>query len=430
MIKDLEAYFDRLWPITRSLTGNGNRETLQILSELVNLSVEEVPSGTACFDWVVPPEWNVREAWIKDASGKKIVDFAAHNLHLLGYSEGIHKRVAFCELREHLYTLPDQPDLIPYLTSYYKKRWGFCLSHNQLQTLDNNAEYEVYIDADHNDAGSMTIGEAYIEGKSKREVLFSTYICHPSLANNELSGPLVLSFVYKMLSQKADLNYSYRFLFIPETIGSIYALSKYGEHWKNNLEAGYVVTCVGDDGSFTYKKSRRGNSAADRVAEIMLRQSGEAFNIVDFFPHGSDERQYCSPGFNLPVGSLMRTMYGEYPEYHTSADDKSLISFNAMSKTIDRYCEMVDIIEMNHHYINTMPYCEPQLGKRGLYPTLGSQKASEDFVKIMMWILNLSDGEHDLIAISERSGVEIKKLVPVVKRLIESGILNQSQRYF
>lgn len=425
MIQDLEAYFDRLWPIHRSLTGEGNRDTLRILSELVDMKVEEVPSGTACFDWIVPPEWNVREAWIKDSSGKKIIDFAENNLHLLGYSAAVHARLTFDELREHLYTLPEQPDLIPYLTSYYKKRWGFCLSHFQLESLDKNAEYEVYIDSDHNEEGTMTIGEAYIEGSSKKEILFSTYICHPSLANNELSGPLVLSFLFKILKNRPKPNYSYRFLFIPETIGSIYSLSKYGEFWKEHLKAGFVVTCVGDDGNFTYKRSRRANSEADRAAETMLKQSGEVFEVIDFFPHGSDERQYCSPGFNLPVGSLMRTMYGKYAAYHTSADNKSLISFEAMERTIERYVDMIELIEANKKYLNTMPYCEPQLGKRGLYPTLGSQKASEEFVKIMMWILNLSDGEHDLIAISERSGVEVKKLLPVVERLLESGILRE-----
>ncbi|MEM9325477.1 MAG: DUF4910 domain-containing protein [Bacteroidota bacterium] len=427
MKKEIEDYFDRLWPITRSLTGDGVRDSLKILSEILDLEVTEVPSGTPCFDWHVPAEWNIREAWIKNDRGEKVVDFAVNNLHILGYSEPFQGKMGFEELKSHLYTLPDHPTWIPYLTSYYKRRWGFCLSHEALERLDKEATYEVYIDSDLDDAGTMTVGEAVIQGQSKEEILFSTYICHPSLANNELSGPLVSSFIYQQLKDRKDLKYTYRFLFIPETIGSIYSLSVKGEHWKELLKAGFVITTIGDPGLFSYKKSRRGNTLPDRAALLVLDQMEAEYNVEDFFPSGSDERQYCSPGFNLPVGSLMRTRYGKYPEYHTSADNKDFISFEAMEESVWKYLEVIEVIERNDHYINTMPYCEPQLGKRGLYPTLGSQKGHSDFVRNMMWMLNLADGEHDLIDIARRSGIKVEEFYPVLDELIKNGILKRSQ---
>lgn len=423
MKNEIENYFDRLFPICRSLTGDGNRETLTILSEIIDLEVTEVPCGTQCFDWNVPPEWNIREAWIKDSKGNFVVDFSKNNLHLLGYSEPFQGNLSFEDLKSHLYTLPEQPDLIPYLTSYYKRRWGFCLTHNQFLKLDINETYKVFIDSTLDDNGSMTIGEAILKGESDKEILFSTYICHPSLASNELSGPLVSAFIYNHLKKQKHLKYTYRFLFVPETIGSIYSLSVNGDNWKKNLIAGFVLTCIGDDGEFTYKRSRIGNSLPDRVVETILSQTENKFKIVDFSPRGSDERQYCSPGFNLPVGSLMRTMYGTYSEYHTSADNKNFISFDAMEKSVIKYLDVIELIEKNEKYINKMPYCEPQLGKRGLYPTLGSQKVADDFVIAMMWILNLSDGKHDLITISEKSNIAVKDLYAVVDKLIENGIL-------
>ncbi len=427
MKQEIEKYFDRLWPITRSLTGDGNRESLNILSEIIDLEISEIPSGTKCFDWNVPPEWNITEAWIKNSKGEKIIDFSNNNLHILGYSEPFHGNMHFEELKNHLYTLPNQPDFIPYLTSYYKKRWGFCISHNQLLSLNKKETYEIFIDSSLNENGSMTIGEAVIKGKSEKEILLSTYICHPSLANNELSGPLVTAYIYKELKKLKETKYTYRFIFAPETIGSIHSLTIHGEKWKKNLHAGFVINCIGDNGNFTYKKSRRGDSLPDRAVETILKQTENNYKVVDFFPNGSDERQYCSPGFNLPVGSLMRTMYGEYPEYHTSADNKDFISFEAMEQSISKYIEIIEVIERNENYINTMPYCEPQLGKRGLYPTLGSQKGNADFVKIMMWILNLADGTNDLISISEKSKFPIYQLIPVIDKLIDNGILTNEK---
>jgi aminopeptidase-like protein len=423
MKNEIEKYFDKLWPISRSLTGDGNRETFAILGDLIDLKISEVPSGTKCFDWTVPPEWNIKEAWIKNSKGEKIIDFSKNNLHILGYSEPFDGVVSFEELKPHLHSLPEQPGLIPYLTSYYQRRWGFCLSHNQFLALDNSEAYSVFIDSSLNEHGSMTIGEAVVKGKSENEVLFSTYICHPSLANNELSGPLVSAFIYHNLKELKNLKYTYRFIFVPETIGSIYSLSVKGDYWKKNLRAGFVLTCIGDEGKFTYKKSRIGNSLPDRAALTILNQTEKEFNVVDFFPSGSDERQYCSPGFNLPVGSLMRTMYGKYPEYHTSGDNKDFISFEAMEKSVLKYLEIIELLERNEKYVNKIPYCEPQLGKRGLYPTLGSQKVSEDFVETMMWILNLADGSNDLISISEKSKIPVRQLIPVIDKLIDNGLL-------
>lgn len=421
----LETYFDRLWPICRSLTGEGNRQTLKILSELIELQIKEVPSGTTCFDWTVPPEWRVQNAWIKNSKGELIVDFQVNNLHLLGYSEPFYGLLSYEQLLPHLYSLPEQPDLIPYVTSYYKKRWGFCLTHTQLMTLDRNEMYEVLVDTSFNEEGGfMTVGEAVIPGQTDKEILFSTYICHPSLANNELSGPLVTAMLYKLLKEKQEMKYTYRFIFIPETIGAIYYLSVMGEFWRNKLAGGFVITCIGDNGNFTYKKSRRGAELVDRATSLVLEQTEAEYNLVDFFPTGSDERQYCSPGFNLPVGSLMRTMYGKYPEYHTSEDNKSFICFNSMEKSVQKLKDIVDAIEYNHKYINTLPFCEPQLGKRGLYPTLGSQKNTEAAIKGMMWILNMSDGENDLFSISTKSQIPLKDLYPIVDRLLENGILS------
>ncbi|HLS31688.1 MAG TPA: DUF4910 domain-containing protein [Flavobacteriaceae bacterium] len=428
MKKSLATYFDRLWPITRSLSGDGNRESLQILSEIIDLKITEVPSGSSCFDWEVPPEWNIKAAWIKDSQGRIIVDMAENNLHILGYSEGFKGEMSFDELKPHLYTLPEQPKLIPYMTSYYKRRWGFCLSHEQYLKLDQTETYEIFIDASLDENGSMTVGEAIIEGQSKKEILLSTYICHPSMANNELSGPLVTAFLYKELKKQKSLKYTYRFLFAPETIGALYNLSIHGAHWKDNLQAGFVVNCVGDSGDFTYKKSRTENSLTDRATTLVLKQTESDYEILDFAPLGSDERQYCSPGFNLPVGSLMRTKHNTYPEYHTSADNKDFISFEAMQDSVQKYLDIIQVIEWNAFYINTLPYGEPQLGKRGLYPTL-SQKGERAFVDAMMWVLNLSDGNHDLIAISERSKIPISTLIPVVKKLLEKNILKSHENF-
>lgn len=424
MKHEIEKYFDRLWPINRSLTGNGNRETLKILSELVDMKIREIPSGTQCFDWTVPPEWNVREAWVKDSSGKKIIDFSENNLHLLGYSQGYEGKLTLDELKDHLHSSPEQPEVIPYRTSYYSPRWGFCLSHLQLQSLKEDL-YEVKIDAEHNPTGFMTVGEAIIPGETEREILISTYICHPSMASNELSGPLVSSFLYNKLKSGINRYHTLRFLFVPETIGAIWYLSVNGNRLMKELKAGFVLTCIGDDGAFTYKKSRRGNSVADRCAEYVFDNSNAKFTVEDFFPTGSDERQYCSPGFNLPVGSIMRTRYGKYDEYHTSADNKSYISFEAMEESVNMCAEIIDVIDKNAVYNNLMPFCEPQLGKRGLYPTMGSMKDTSQFVNSLMWVLNQSDSSKDLLEISRLSDINFSDIVDAADSLSKSGLIER-----
>lgn len=418
----MEKYFDRLWPINRSLTGNGNRETLKILSEIADIKISEIPSGTECFDWTVPPEWNVKEAWIEDSKGRKIVDIRDNNLHLMSYSEKFSGKMKLDELKKHLYSLPEQPDVIPYLTTYYKKRWGFCISHNQLESLKED-DYSIFVDSEFNPAGSMTIGEALIKGNSDYEILLSTYICHPSMANNELSGPITASFIFNELKKNQQPRFTYRFLFLPETIGAIYYLSVNGNHLKEKIKAGYVITCIGDPGKFTYKRSRRGNTLADRAAEYVLTQTEKDYITEDFFPTGSDERQYCSPGFDLPVGSLMRTRYYNYKEYHTSADNKSFISFKAMEDSVKKYLKIISVMERNNYFINKNPYCEPQLGKRGLYPTVGSVKDTGMIVDAYMWILSYADGKNDLLSISEKSGIDFERLFEASNKLIENDLI-------
>ena len=365
----------------------------------------------------------MKEAWIKDENENIVVDFNVNNLHLLGYSEPFEGVLSFEELKEHLYSLPEQPDLIPYLTSYYSRGWGFCMSQNQLTSLKREKKYHIKIDSCLDENGSMTYGDLVLKGKTEKEILFTTYICHPSLASNELSGPLVTAFIYDRL-KSMDLYYTYRFVFVPETIGSIVYLSVHGEHLKKNLIAGFVVTCIGDAGNFTYKKSRRGDSLVDRATELVLKQSENEFTIKEFSPIGSDERQYCSPGFNLPVGSLMRTMYGEYPEYHTSADNKDLICFDAMENSVIKFTDIVYLMENNHKYLNLFPNCEPQLGKRGLYPSLGSQKDKSEEVKAMVWILNYSDGKHDILDIIQKSNIPNRVVIKVLKELIKKNVIS------
>lgn len=420
---EIASYFDRLWPILRSITGEGVRRSLAILSELVPLTTIEVPSGSQVFDWTVPPEWVVREAYLVAPDGRRILDVERHNLHLLNYSAPFRGTVSRSELDEHLYSLPEQPDAIPYVTSYYARRWGFCLTHRMREDLPEG-DYRVVIDTEFVD-GSLTIGEAVLPGRSEREVLISTYTCHPSLANNELSGPLVSAFLYRRLARLETRRLTYRFVFLPETIGSISYLSLRGEHLRAHLDAGYVVTCAGDPGPFTYKRSRRGSSVADRAALHALEHAPEDDSrILDFFPSGSDERQYCSPGFDLPVGSLMRTMYGTYPEYHTSLDDRTFVSFEAMRRTVDLYVEIAAALEANERFVNLHPYGEPQLGKRGLYPSLGTKEGS-DRVMTMMWLLNLADGSRDLLAIAERSGLPIADLAAAARRCVDAGLLRR-----
>ncbi len=412
---DLENMFDRLWPINRSLMGPAYRESLDILSEKMPMKKHVFKTGAKVFDWTVPKEWSVNEAYFIDPSGNKHADVSINNLYLLSYSAPFSGKISLQELKQHLHTLPDIPDAIPYVTSYYSERWGFCISNNEYLSLEEG-EYTVVIDTALY-PGDLVIGEAVLPGTSGEEVIFSTYLCHPSLANNELSGPLGLVFLYNLVKSLPERRFTYRFIISAETIGTIAYLSKYGQHLKEKVVAGFQMTCIADKGNYTYKRSRQVESLADRAAMQALKESGLDHSIVVFDPgDGSDERQYCSPGFNLPVGSLMRTQYGKYKEYHTSLDNKEFIDFSALEDSINTYFEIVKIIESNITWKNVVGYCEPQLGKRGLYPTLGAP-AMENHVKAMMWLINYADGTNDLIDIAKISGFSTTKLSAIAENL-------------
>jgi aminopeptidase-like protein len=410
---------EELYPICRSITGNGVRQTLEIINRHIPLKTTEVPSGQAAFDWTVPKEWNIRDAWIKTKSGEKIVDFQNSNLHILNYSVPVRKVVTLQELKAHLFTLPDHPDWIPYRTSYYNENWGFCIPHSLFEQLKDE-HYEVFIDSTLTE-GHLTFGEYYIKGETSDEVLISCHICHPSLCNDNLAGMAMATSLAKHISSR-QMHYSYRFLFIPGTIGSITWLSL-NESKVRRIKHGLVVACVGDSGHFHYKKSRRGTEEIDRIAENVLRHSGFTYKLIDFFPFGYDERQYCSPGFNLPVGCLMRTPHGEYPEYHTSADNLDMVKPQYIQESFDIYLSIVQCLEANAVYINQQPKCEPQLGKRGLYSAIGGDADSKTMQMALLWALNLSDGEHSLLDISEKSGLDFKIIRHVVDILISKGLL-------
>jgi aminopeptidase-like protein len=418
----------KLFPITRCLAGPGFRETLDVLERTCGpLERHRFATGERVFDWVIPREWTIREAWIKGPDGRTVVSLQRSNLHVVSHSAPVHARLELDELQRHLHSLPEQPDAIPYRTSYYREAWGFCLSDRARAALPRG-RYEVLIDSELR-PGHLELGELTIEGCSREEVLLSTYCCHPSMANNELSGPVLCAHLAAWLRSRAERpRYTYRFLFGPETIGAIAYLSRFGERLRRSLAAGYVVTCVGDPGPFTYKRSRRGDSLADRVAEHVLAHADTAHEILDFFPSGSDERQYCSPGFDLPVGSLMRSMYGTYPEYHTSLDDLTLITPRALGESLAMYQHIVEALEGNVTLVSTMPYCEPQLSSRGLYPASGGGLAGHQRVHDTNWLLNLCDGSVDLLAVAERAGRPVRELEPLARSLLAHGLLRPAGR--
>lgn len=420
--KELEIYFDKLWPICRSITGDGLRESFEILQELVPLTLSEVPTGTEVFDWKIPKEWNIHDAYIICPNGEKIANFKINNLHVVNYSVPVNLELPFDELVKHLNYIEEMPDAIPYITSYYKETWGFCISYNEFLNLDKNGIYKVVIDSSLEN-GNLTYGECVLKGDTDEEILFSTYLCHPSMANNELSGPLVQAFLYQKIAALPKRKYTYRFLFAPETIGVVAYLHNVGKQLKEKLVAGYVLTCCGDDGAFVYKQSKQINSLANTVAQHVLKFQSTPYEIIPFSVGGSDERQYCSPGFNLPVGSLTRSMYQRYKEYHTSLDNKSFISFNAMGVTIDTYFQFVKTLELNNIYVNTIPYCEPQLGKRGLYPSSVNPTESRKFIHDRMHLLTYADGEHNLIDIAELRKISVLDLEIHITSLMEAGLL-------
>jgi aminopeptidase-like protein len=395
--REIYELIRELFPICRSISGEGVRQTFDLLSRLLPLNVTEVPTGTAVLDWTVPREWNIRDAWIADRTGRRVVDFKASNLHVLGYSVPVRATLTLEELREHLFTHPTHPDWIPFRTSYYNENWGFCLTQRQLDAM-SDGEYEVCIDSSLED-GSITFAEAVLPGAVDDEILISTYSCHPSLANDNCSGVALAAVLGKYLA-RMRLRYTYRLLFSPGSIGPISWLAA-NEGQLARIKHGLVASCVGDPGHPTYKRSRRGNAEVDRAVANVLRDRGE-HELREFVPLGGDERQFCSPGFDLPVGALSRTPADEFPEYHSSADDLELVRPEALADSFALYLTVLDVLEQNGRYQNLNPKGEPQLGKRGLYRSVAGGSNRE---AALLWVLNLSDGRHDLIDISDRAGL-------------------------
>lgn len=416
--RELHDLIARLYPICRSISGDGVRRTFELLNEILPLEVTEVPSGTQVFDWTVPREWNIREAWIADPSGRRVVDFADNNLHVLGYSVPIRARMTLEELRPHVFTHPREPDWVPYRTSYYNENWGFCMERSRLESLPE-AEYQVCIDSTLAD-GSITYAECVLPGEVEEEVLLSTYSCHPSLANDNVSGIALVALLGRHLAG-VERRYTYRLLFSPGSIGPISWLAR-NEAGLDRIYAGLVASCVGDPGPMTYKRSRRGDADVDRAVAIVLRDSGREHRIRDFVPLGGDERQFCSPGIDLPVGALSRTPADEFPEYHSSADNLELVRPDALGEAFDTYVRALDALERNDRFQNLSPKGEPQLGKRGLYRSVGGGSSRE---AALLWVLNLSDGAHDLIAIAERSHLPFHAIAEAAAALEEHDLLRR-----
>ena len=408
-----------IYPICRSITGNGVRETLRRLRAHIGIEVHEIPSGTQAFDWTVPREWNIRDAYVKDSSGRKVIDFARSNLHVMSYSMPVRTTLPLGELKKRLHSLPGQPDLIPYRTSYYAEDWGFCMAHRQLSALPEG-DYEVVIDSTLED-GFLTYGEYLHRGALEDEVLLSAHVCHPSLANDNCSGLALLAHLAKQLA-RAKTRYSYRFLFAPGSIGALAWLSR-NEDKVGHIKHGLVLSCVGDSGGPTYKRSRQGNAVIDRAMTHVLRHSGHDAAILDFSPYGYDERQYCSPGFNLPVGLFQRSKFGTFPEYHTSADNLDLIAPAHLAASFRMITELVSVLENNLTLQNTSPKGEPQLGKRGLYGSIGGDKNAAGSNMAMLWVLNLSDGCHSLLDIAERADLPFDTVRNTAAVLYRHGLL-------
>jgi aminopeptidase-like protein len=401
----------RLFPLCRSATGDGVRATFDILSEQIPIQRTEVPSGTQVLDWIVPDEWNIRDAYVAAPDGTRVIDFRESSLHVVSYSEPVRVTLPLEQLRERLFTLPEHPDLIPYRTSYYSRTWGFCLPHRRLAELEPG-DYEVVIDSTL-EPGHLTYGEVVLDGTGDEEVLISTYVCHPSLANDNLSGIVVAAMLAKELSER-QLRHTYRFVFAPGTIGPLTWLHD-NRDTLDRIAHGLTVSCIGDAGGLTYKRSRRGDAEVDRAVATVLRDSGRPHRILDWDPWGGDERQFCSPGFNLPVGTLMRTPHGEFDGYHTSADSLDRIRPESLGEAVETCLEVVDVLETNRRFTNLSPYGEPQLGRRGLYRSAGGAVSSPDAERALLWVLNLSDGDASLLEIADRSGIAY----PVIRRAAE-----------
>ncbi|MBK3744795.1 DUF4910 domain-containing protein [Paraburkholderia aspalathi] len=416
---DIYALAKRLYPICRSITGEGVRKTLSVLSEHIALQRHEVATGTPLFDWTAPQEWHIRDAHISDPQGRRIVDFQRHNLHVLNYSIPVRRTMTLAELKPHIFTLPDQPDLIPYRTSYYADNWGFCMAHNDFLAMQD-VNYYVVIDSERRD-GFLTYGEYRHQGETDDEFLFSAHICHPSLANDNCSGLALLTLLAKALAQRRT-KLSYRFLFAPGTIGSLAWLSR-NEEQLGHIRHGLVVSCVGDSGGPNYKRSRRGSAFIDRAMEHVLLHAAENAHIADFSPYGYDERQFCSPGFNLPVGLFQRSAFGTFPQYHTSADNLDFIQPEHLARSFALIMEVIEIAEGDWTPVSTCQKGEPQLGRRGLYAALGGDKAGADAAMAMLWVLNLADGEHSLLAMAERSALHFSAIASAATLLRAHGLL-------
>jgi len=424
-VEPMHDWMRALFPICRSLTGEGTRTTLAFIKELVpELEIRAVPSGTRAFDWVVPDEWNIRDAYIADLDGRRIVDFKQSNLHVVGYSIPIDAVMSRAELDPHLHSLPEQPDAIPYITSYYQRRWGFCLSEQQRREL-GPGPFRVVIDSSL-EPGVLNYGEVRLPGSSASEVLLSTYVCHPSMANNELSGPVVAVALARWLKALPSRRLSYRVLFVPETIGALVYLSRHLAELKTSTVAGFVLTCLGDDRAWSLVPSRRGGTLADRVAQHVLKHRIGEYMAYSFLDRGSDERQYCAPGIDLPVVSIMRSKYGTYPEYHTSLDDLSFVTQNALAASFEVLRECLEVLESNAVY-RTSTLGEPQLSPRGLYPSLSTHSTRAQVVR-MMNILAYADGSLDLLGIAETIGAPAKDVAEIAARLSAAGVLDRIVR--
>jgi aminopeptidase-like protein len=422
---NIYKFAKELWPINRSITGKGVRETLERISyHLPTLDIRSVPTGSKAFDWKVPKEWHVNNAYIITPDGKKICDFSENNLHLVGYSIPFKGKLNLEELKKHLYTLPNQSDAIPYITSYYQERWGFCLTHDQFNSMEDGI-YEVCVDTKLFN-GVLNFAELFIQGKSEKEVFLSTYVCHPSMANNELSGPTVLTFLAKWLFEIEKPEFSYRIVFVPETIGSITYLSLYHKEIKGKVIAGFNISCVGDDRAYSYLPSRNGMTISDKVAKHVLKWTDPNYKSYSWLERGSDERQYCSPGIDLPIASIMRTKYGQYPEYHTSLDDlENVVTPSGLEGGYTVLKKAIEAIEKNKIY-KIKVICEPQMGKRGLYPTLSSKK-SDKKVKLMMNLISFCDGKNSLLDIADELCIPIWDLYDIVDNLLQHDLLEEKK---
>jgi aminopeptidase-like protein len=417
----MHGWLRDLFPICRSITGPGLRETLAYLQRLLpEMKIHAVPSGTAAFDWVVPDEWTIREAWIEHEDGTRVVDFANHNLHVVGYSEPVDRWLDHAELQSHLYSLPDQPDAIPYVTSYYRRHWGFCLTHRTREAL-RPGRYRAFINSTLA-SGELNYGELVLPGRERSEILLSTYVCHPSMANNELSGPVVAAALGQLLGSLANRRFTYRVVFVPETIGAIVFLSRNLEALKANTVAGFVLTCIGDERAYSFMPSRLGTTLADRVALHALEHFTSGFNKYTFLDRGSDERQYCSPGVDLPVCSVMRSMYATYPEYHTSLDNPDFVTPEGLAGGYSILRRCLEILEENRCYRATV-LCEPHLGKRNLYPPLSRYGSYDDDTRLLKDVVAYCDGNHDLISVADRIRRPATEVAGACRRLLAAGLL-------